>query len=555
MNCEMAEETLSAYLDDMLEPPDHASLQAHLESCAHCRETLADYRRSDGALLAMPRVAPSDALRSRIFESPEFLALIHAQARPQQQQPDSASRRPRVERGRWPGASPGWRRAALQVAAVFAVVVGSALLVKQGLSTFDAQRGSVSTRTLGNPGQSGVPLAAGSRVVFAHGGALWSAPEASPGLAQQLTPHGVVAGTWSVSADRRFVAYVDLRAGTLHIIRSDGQSDTLVASAPGGRALGVPVWSPDETQLAYLAESASGPALHLVNVTGTNDRTISAPGASAITGVIWSRDGLHVAFVQTVGSAQSLWAYDLVAHAAGELAANADPSTAGARFERVIWLPDTLHPAVSWSAVDAAGSFVSGIFTHAVASSATQRLTPAQATYVVADFTAANGGEWLLGGTGSTATVRSVAAASGAAGASTTLSSAISALQWSPDGNAATLLTASGELSLWVPGSAPVRVLGGVSGAPAWAPSGNALAVPTSSGVFVVTVKDGHAGALVRLNSGAQATVMALVWAPDGATVAIESSSAVVVVSADGTRTNNIAAAPAPGPLVWTIAG
>src|SRR5215469_16149634 len=76
MNCEMAEENLSAYLDDMLDPPDRATIQSHLDGCNRCREVLDDYRRYDTLLVHLPRVAPPDELRARIFESPEFLALV-----------------------------------------------------------------------------------------------------------------------------------------------------------------------------------------------------------------------------------------------------------------------------------------------------------------------------------------------------------------------------------------------------------------------------------------------------------------------------------------------
>ena len=37
MNCEQAEELLSAYLDDALEPGLSEQVRAHLETCEHCR--------------------------------------------------------------------------------------------------------------------------------------------------------------------------------------------------------------------------------------------------------------------------------------------------------------------------------------------------------------------------------------------------------------------------------------------------------------------------------------------------------------------------------------
>src|SRR5690242_14712097 len=78
MTCEKAEEFLSAYLDDMLAPPLREEVRAHVETCAHCSELAADYRRFDLLLAAAPRVAPPAELHDRIFDSPKFAALLRS---------------------------------------------------------------------------------------------------------------------------------------------------------------------------------------------------------------------------------------------------------------------------------------------------------------------------------------------------------------------------------------------------------------------------------------------------------------------------------------------
>ena len=171
MNCERAEEYLSAYLDDMLDPQLREEIQAHLDQCAHCREVLADYRRFDALLGITPRIAPPDALRDRLFGSPEYAALLADLAGEHRGSP--VATRPRLrpvarESEAEPGvalssaaprrqtrahrAPPGWPRVALQTAAVFVLLLGSALLLKQGLFHSGTTTGG-STRTIGNPGQ------------------------------------------------------------------------------------------------------------------------------------------------------------------------------------------------------------------------------------------------------------------------------------------------------------------------------------------------------------------------------------------------------------------
>lgn len=557
MNCEMAEDNLSAYLDDMLDPPDRADIQEHLDGCFSCREVLDDYRRYDTLLAHLPRVAPPDDLRARIFESPEYLALV----REQQRDAQHAGRRLAI-------APPGWQKIALQAAAVFVLVVGAALLVKQGLFSTGRPTGSVSISTIGNP-STVAPLAAGNRLVFAQSGALWSAPESGPGLAQQLTPRGIAVAGFAVAPDGRHVAYVDGTHGDLHVIRSDGQRDTTIVQGHGLQMLGAPVWSPDGQQIAYVANSPSGPALHLINSSGTNVRVIAASSGGSVVSfghVIWSPDGLRVAWVQTASGAESLWTYDLVAHATRQIAAHADPANSTARFLDLHWLPDTLHPALSWAADEVsaptanstASSKISGVFTLALSSGSVQRLTPTNATYSGALFTGTHGdGAWLLYSAGSTSTLQAVTADSGAVLGTTTVSGSVSAGFWSPNGTSVAYVTAAGDLALWTPSSgATQHLLSGATGYPAWSPDGSHLAVATSGGVVSVAVGTGNPASTTRLTAASAQGLGAAIWAPDGHAVVVISPSGLVIVASDGTQSRVIEQGLLSGtPLEWSVAG
>src|SRR5205807_6346665 len=83
MNCEQVEELLSVYLDDSFAVGETAEtalelqhdIAAHLQDCARCSTTLADFRRFDTLLAQMPHISPSPALREKIFTSPEYFEL------------------------------------------------------------------------------------------------------------------------------------------------------------------------------------------------------------------------------------------------------------------------------------------------------------------------------------------------------------------------------------------------------------------------------------------------------------------------------------------------
>lgn len=592
MTCEKAEEFLSAYLDDMLAPPLREEVRAHVETCAHCSELAADYRRFDLLLAAAPRVAPPAELHDRIFDSPKFAALLRSierdagrhggrrtalRALPRQGDGEHGEHGEAAREGetgetatpaagssparhtRRIGAPPGWVRVALQTAAVFVLLFGSALLLRQGLlySATTSTRGP--TQNLGGPAGQGIPLAAGPRVVYARAGALWSAAEYGPELAQRLTSSAVNVGqSWAVSTDGSRLAYVDVRTGDLHVVRADGQSDHTIAAlgrqcgpaaASGCAATGATriVWSPDGTQLAYVTQVG---ALTLVNSDGTNPRAISATGQTVIGTPLWSASALRIAYVTaSAGGQQSLWAYDLVAKQQQQLTAPGD----GVTIAQLAWIADPLHPALTWAATQ--GASISGVFTvSALGDTGPLRLTPTGSRYSAAAFLSQpNGGMWALASqtSGALATVSATGmgfAQSASAGA------AVASVTWAPTGRAVAVVTVNGDLSLWTPGGTLTPVLAGVSGAVAWAPDGGHLAARTSGGVVVVTLGASGLGAVTMLAQPRGDA--ALLWAPDGKSLALSSGTGLTIAPADGAQVKLADTAAGGGwPLAWTVAG
>lgn len=593
MTCEKAEGFLSAYLDDMLDPQHRREVEAHLSSCAHCRAVLEDYRRFDLLLGREPQVAPPEELYARIVESPEFVAITRSRERggvltalrPVTRSESRASAPPDLVQGESPGVAvvrggrgvPGLARVALQIAAVMALILGSALLIKQGFFHLGGETGRSVIQTYGAPPQNSMPLSAGARVIYERDGALWSAPEAGPGVAQRLTPPGVHAGGWSVSPDGTLVAYIDEQSGQLLVIRSDDQNNhvagTVVASGKvdaqfwgtdAGKAINAGIaWAPNGERIAYLAGSNSptATALRLVNVDGSNDGVVDTGAAALLAQPTWSGDGLQVAYTRMENDVQSVYSYNTVTQQVMRVAAQADPDDATAHVDRLIWLPDTISPVLTWAARN--GGTYTGIFStpSPQGSAKVLRLTPAGMRFAAVDFTARHaGGSWVVAPINDNSTLHTVSARVAGLGLLASPQGAVRSLQWSPSGDSVAVVTVDGRLGLWFPwstGSTDVLIageIGPVTNSPAWSRNGARLAVSTVNGVVSFRVAGGVVNGKTTLTPSGD--VMALVWATDGESLALAGTSGVTVVSLDGAVVKLVDShATQGGVIMWTLAG
>ena len=68
MSCERFEQ-VHAYHDDALAAPERVAIEAHLESCAHCRALLADLRGLSNLIAAAPLTAMSPEAMERLSKS------------------------------------------------------------------------------------------------------------------------------------------------------------------------------------------------------------------------------------------------------------------------------------------------------------------------------------------------------------------------------------------------------------------------------------------------------------------------------------------------------
>lgn len=558
MNCEQAEDILSAYLDNHIDPPQRSEFEGHLAGCAACSASLAEYRRFDDMLRAEPRVAPADSLRASIFESDEFAEIL----RSLDHGDDAGRPMPAAGPGRR-RATASWSRRGLQIAAVFALALGSALLVTQGLLHSSPSGRRSQPLTISGTGQQ-APLAAGNRVVYLRDANLWSAPQNGPGIAQRLTPSGTQVTGWAVTPNGQTLAYIDATTGEIHVIRADGQSDQLVgaaavapqasgfwSSAAGQAVRAGLVWSPNGEQIAYLAASDEHTTtLRVMNADGTNDRAVDSTSGAMFGAPVWSADSLRVAYTLSTQGAQSVWSYNEDLQATRQLAAQADPADASATATQIAWLPDTVHPTLTWAAVD--GQSVTAVFTQALLhDGAPTRLTPVGARFSAASYTARGGGAWAVANADGSAL--DLLSATTGSDVTTPIGGAISALVWAPAGDVAAYVTSSGTLGLWTPGSAPVTLATGTHGAPVWSADGQRLAALLPQSVMVVHVSSGTAAQVARVGGEAGATSLA--WAPDAHNLAIGGPGGVTLVAADGSQQRSVDGQPTgSAALAWTVA-
>lgn len=576
MNCTWAEEHLSAYLDDALDPLLSRDVGAHIAGCARCQATLDDYRRFDLLLLEMPRIEPSAQLRDRIFADPEILALMGREALPSQPtattRPDADMASEAAAHGGAPTPVP-FRPAArrrsslaakvlLPLAAVLTLAVGVAAVARQGVMPSQQVRGGRMT-TIAGVGADNAPLPAGTRLVYQRDGALWSAPEQGKDAPRQLTPDGVRVAGWSVaplksSAGARHVAYIDAATGRIHVIRADALGDRVLASttmkAPAakgfwdtasGQAVSASLaWSPDGTRLAYLSAASGSTTLHVINAAGSGDTSVNA-GAGALTSPArWSNDSLYLGYTETRDGAQSMWAYNIATGQTRQLAAYGDTSATAATVATLAW---TASDGLTWSARQ--GGVITGLFAAGIGDTPARRLTPAGARYTAAAYSQTGG--WLLA---AGRDLYQVQAADGQLTSAAKASGDVTRIVWSPLGTVAAV-EGSGQLDLWSASGLSAVANSVVEGAPlAWSATGRSLAYVTASGdVVSAEVRQGKARGLVVLARASR--VAGLVWSASGQVLAIESGAGIALVSAPDARVITSDARAASGAIQWSVAG
>ena len=617
MNCEQVEELLSAYLDNALAFEEWREVSVHLQTCARCSALLAEYSRNDSLIARLPRVSPEPSLRNRIFSSPEFLELTETfdipgetqKARTLPKLPASATRRDT------PGhpqliAIPGGRSTiptpsvqslppqrnrdskalrklfiALAATIILTIAIGSILgLNAWRLQTQATNNGAITPPT--GPLQSG-PLSAGMRFVFLRDGALWSILANSKSKqADRLTPANVtVATNWAVSPAQAgrsagdMLAYIDLQKAFVHIIRSDGQQDTIIKQPLLSTAIQpASIWDTDTgaTILNSLAWSSDGSMLAFVAAPGTNGQTqlyiyfaetgitqaVSLPMKGIISHPVWSPDGVRVAFELTSNGSESILDYNTQNHGLLTITNNI-VSQAGDTVLSLDWSPGVEEPAITWS--EGVIGQVHSLWVRRVGVGGS--LAPTQ--LISGDFVQAmysrngnnNTGSWLVvasaaGQAGDLSRIDSVA---GSSLVRLTTSKQVSFAQWSTDGTRVDYLEAvsSGVGNLHV-----VDLRTGIDSllatdvvnnpVPAWSLDGQELVYSTGTRTGIVNLQANNSTSFLKLQGVASSFAWS-VTSPHQLVIALrDTAQGIYMVDTLYNTAQQMDRLGASGPIKWT---
>ncbi len=410
MSTEHVEDLLSAYLDNALTQEEQAAVELHLQTCSACNAVLADFRRFDALLAKQPRVSPSIALRERIFSSKEYLELIedmsagqitsdsavasdvkNRQTLPQKRvRSDNASHPHLVALPAQIPASPlseqetkvrirTPQRRNMYIQRFMQVAIAACLLLTLGVGSFigwnlwQEQGKTASDAQDITPPQSlhqGGPLPAGMRFVFLRDGSLWSTPEDGSTQAVRLTAATVsVAQHWVVNpapaghTAGNLLAYVDMKQGYVHTIRSDGQSDTVIkqhllqnaSAASWNTPLGETIlnslsWSPDGHTLAFIAATTTTSTLYMYSTSTNQTQPVALSDTGSISHLVWSPNGVRIAFSFTHSGTTSILDYNVMTREVLTVTPTiATPQNPHDTVLTLDWASTNDTPAITWS--------------------------------------------------------------------------------------------------------------------------------------------------------------------------------------------------------------
>lgn len=272
------------------------------------------------------------------------------------------------------------------------------------------------------PHQGG-PLPAGMRFVFLRDGGLWSAPDDGSTQAVRLTPTAViVAQHWAVNpapsghTAGNLLAYVDMKQGYIHTIRTDGQSDTIVkqpllpnvSASSWNTPLGETIlsslsWSPDSHTLAFISATAKTSMVYTYSTSTNQTQPVAISDRGDISQLVWSPNGVRIAFGITHNGITKILDYNVLTQEA--LMVTSTIATIQNPHDSVLTLDWALNdaPTITWS-VGTQGHVHSIWLRHVgTADNGVRLLSSGDYTQAVFSRYGAYGtGSWLLGRTPTT---------------------------------------------------------------------------------------------------------------------------------------------------------
>ena len=617
MNCERVEELLSAYLDNALALEEWREVSLHLQTCAKCSVMLAEFSRNDALIARLPRVSPDPALRSRIFSSSEFFELtgtfdISNEAYKRQTVPKlpvSHSRRDTPGRPQLvaiPGGRSTTPTASVQPSPVrqsrnsrtlrtLFVVLAATIILAVSIGSFlgfNSWRGQSQATNNGaitpptNLLRSG-PLSAGVRFVFLRDGTLWSIVTSSSNKqADRLTPGNVtVATNWAASpalAGRLagdMLAYIDLQKAYVHIIRSDGQRDTIIKQPllnaniqpasvwdtdSGTTILNSLAWSKDGSMLAFVADPTNSgqTRLYIYSVETGVVQIVPAPAKGSISHPIWSPDGVRIAFELANNGLVSIYDYNTQNH--GRLTiTNGLDSQAGDTILSLNWSPSLEEPAITWS-VGVIGHVHSLWVRPVGVSGAIQPWRLLVGDYVQALYSpdGNNGvGSWLVVASvlGRAGDLWRIDVVPGSGFVRLTSGKHVSFAQWSTNGMHVDYLDAlSSGVGIFhvvdIRTGADMQIATGVVNdpAPAWSTDGQDLVYSTGARIGIVNIRAANRTQFLTLHGAASSFAWSVTSVQQVVVALRDTSQGIYLVDTLQNKSVQMDMLGASGPIEWT---
>jgi dipeptidyl aminopeptidase/acylaminoacyl peptidase len=373
----------------------------------------------------------------------------------------------------------------------------------------------------------------------------------------------------SAASGGDLVAYIDLKTGMLHVVRSDSQRDHTVGQRLAPRGVGAAfwngaegqailnglAWAPNGSALAYLADDGTGHTMLLVAPpSGASIIRVTTQSGVSASLTRWSPDSARVAFVQTADAGQSVWDYNVSANQIRELSASAEPGgDASATVRQLAWLGASAGPVVTWVAGNAATGSITGVFSIALASSAPRALVPVGTGFTAADFSQEYaGGTWLVGdGTA----LYDVSGQFPGRAALTPVPGGVAAVSWSPASKSAAYLGGDGTLYVGIAPAHFVLVAGGVSAASgfSWSPDGSSLAFVASGQLTIVAVSPSSDQVGSPVTVSGLSGITSFAWAPDGQSLAVSAGGKVDLVSPTGAVQAVVDSHASAGAVNWSV--
>jgi dipeptidyl aminopeptidase/acylaminoacyl peptidase len=163
------------------------------------------------------------------------------------------------------------------------------------------------------------------------------------------------------------VAYIDLQQGFVHLIRSDGQNDTVIQQPllkqgvqpstvwntdTGAAILNSLAWSNDGSKLAFVADPTglTQPGLYIYTISSNELQTVALPVTGAVSHPVWSPDSIRIAFDVALNGNSTLLDYNTQSRSILTLQTSANVQTnRGDTVLSLQWSPNIAAPALTWS--------------------------------------------------------------------------------------------------------------------------------------------------------------------------------------------------------------